>query len=297
GRGAVEQHPVTLLGLHRLTFGRRSAGLGHTGAVDVEDVHVEQSSITLTVEHQIQRLGTTRIGDLHGADLGVGVPTTRVRYLHRVHHGTVQRARTGLDRAARATGGHAVGDAVDPHQVDRVELDPVTVVDVADPLATAGTGGRDDLDAFQFGEELSLLDLRLEDVLVRTGQRGHALGPTVVGVTRVDDTEDVGVESVALVGRGLDDPLTTGRPRQRVAVVVVAEDVLHRDLGAVDLPVLRVGHRDRERHEVTETEEPTVDRRLQLHRRLGVAHGDHHARAAGQPTGVGHRQFRVVLAV
>ncbi len=292
----VEEHPVALVRGRGLAL-RRSLRRGHAVAGEPQLVHVEQSSGAGAAEHQVQRRGTTRIGDRDRVEIDVVLVTTGVRHLSGVHHRAVHGTVPQFDGAARSSGGHAVADGIDPGEVRRIDLDPVTVIDVADPLPALCAVRGDDLDAFMGVEELGLLHLRLQHHLVRAGQRRNLARTAGVGVADVEHPEDVGVESVALVRGRLDHTGTPGGLGQRVPVPVVAEDVLDVDPGTVDLPVLRVGDRHLERHLVTEPEESTLGRCLQRHGRCGVADGHDHARRAGEPGLVRDRQPRRVLPV
>jgi hypothetical protein len=108
-------------------------------------------------------------------------------------------------------------------------------------------------------------------------ERLRVTGAALVRVGRLDDVIDVRARPVGRVTTRHERAGAVGvgrRLRGGVRVLVVAERVGHAHLGAVDRAVLGVGHLDLERDALAELGEPAVDRRLEGHRRPGIA-GDH----------------------
>ena len=102
---------------------------------------------------------------------------------------------------------------------------------------------------------------------------------------------------MALVLHGRQDDVAAGARAERVAVRVVAQDVVDLHLGAVDRPVLGVGHVDLDPDGVAELEERAVGRQLDLDDRPGVADRDDRGGHTGAAGGVGDGQPGVVHAV
>ena len=131
---------------------------------------------------------------------------------------------------------------------------------------------------------------------MRARQRPDA-GSAVVGVAAGDDVEELRVEAVASVARGLEEAIAARLLEQRVRVRRVTELRLHDHLGAVDRSVLRILDVELVADVVAELEEAPIRRPVEGDRRSRVPDRDRQVRDAAARGGIGDGEPRVVEPV